>query len=370
MTLAFSAPQEALHGALRAASRVSPVRGASPVLQGLLAASGDDLVLLSGYDQALGLQVTCPAVVTNAGTAWLPAAQLCELVGRLPAGSQVGLRVSDDGAQLHVDGDPGARYSLSLPWSAADWPGLPQGPTGASAEIPLALLADALARVAHCCAPEGEGKGPAEGVSLSASAKNLQLLASDGRRASLVSLPGLGGKWEAVISRSLAKEISRLPGDGESMVNLSLSDGLIRAESEGAVLVANLLSGQYPPIANAFPGNHEVLLKLKSELLIDSMSRIAVFSELAVLEINFDTSLLAISLENDSGKGLEHIPFNPISGAGILRLALNPKYVLTALKAVQQPDVTIGFNGSDGPVVIEAGFHRYLIMPIQVKDGV
>ena len=98
-----------------------------------------------------------------------------------------------------------------------------------------------------------------------------------------------------------------------------------------------------------------------------AMDRLAVFSEVAVLEVDFDDAALSISEENDSGKGVEQLSLELADGAGTLRLAVNPKYVLQALKAVSQDVVTIGLNGATGPAVIEAGFHRYLVMPISVK---
>ena len=361
MPLAFTAPQEALHGALRAAGRVTPARPPSPVLSGLLVASDGDRLLISGYDQAIGLQVELPAVIASAGSAVVPGAALADLCGRLPAGCAVSVAVEGDRLSVAA---PGARYDLPLAWDVDDWPALPELNGDDGIEVPLGLLQGGLDRVAHCCAGESEGKGTAEGISLSGA---LRLLASDGRRASLVQLSGLGAVPAVVVPRTLAREISRLPGDGESMAVLTVTEKLIGVRVEGAAVVGNLLTGDYPPVEKAFPKKHTAKITVAADLLAAAMDRLAVFSEVAVLEVDFDNAALTISEENDSGKGVEQIALELADGSESLRLAVNPKYVLTALKAVQQQVVTIGLNGTTGPAVIEAGFHRYLIMPIAVK---
>jgi DNA polymerase-3 subunit beta len=247
-----------------------------------------------------------------------------------------------------------------------DWPALPDAGEQGTCEIPLGLLQGALERVAHCCAGENEGKGAAEGISLSG---GLRLLASDGRRASLVELSGVDAAPVAcVIPRALAREITRLPGDPESMAELTVTEGLVGVRVAGAAVAGNTISGDYPPVDRAFPAEHGAKITVAADLLAAAMDRLAVFSEVAVLEVDFDESALSISEENDSGKGVEQLSLELADGAGTLRLAVNPKYVLQALKAVNQDEVTIGLNGATGPAVIEAGFHRYLVMPISVAQ--
>lgn len=365
MPLAFTATQEALEAALRSASRVCHARPASPVLSGLLVASDGDRLTVAGYDQAIGLRVALPAALHAPGAAVVPGAQLADLVSRLPAGCDVAVAV--DGDRLRVEA-PGARYDVPLSWEPEDFPPLPAVDASAGAEVPLGLLQGALSRVAHATAAENEGKGAAEGIALAEVDGALRLLASDGRRASLVALSGLGAKGlTGVLPRALAREISRLPGDAESMAVVSIADGLIAVSVNGAAVVGNLLSGGYPPIERAFPATHEATIEIDAALLAGALDRIAVFSQIAVLEINFDDSALTISEENDAGTGVEQIALESADGTGELRVAFNPRYVLTALKAVQQSVVSIGLNGATGPAVIEAGFHRYLLMPIAVK---
>lgn len=361
MPLAFSAPQEALHAALRAAGRVTPARPASPVLSGLLVAADGPMVSISGYDQAIGLQVQLAATIASAGTVVAPGAALADLVGRLPAGCEVS--VSVEGERLAVAA-PGARYELPLAWEPADWPALPALADDDGIEVPLGLLQGALDRVAHCCAGENEGKGAAEGISLSGA---MRLLASDSRRASLVQLSGLGESPACVLPRALAREISRLPGDAESLATLTVGDGLVSVRVHGAAVIGNTLAGEYPPVERAFPATHQATIEVAADLLLGAMDRVAVFSEVAVVDVDFEEALLTISEENDAGSGVERLALDRAEGSGTMKVAVNPRYVQAALKAVQVQVVTIGLNGSVAPAVIEGGFHRYLIMPIQVK---
>ena len=364
MPLSFSAPQEALHAALRAAGRVTPARPPSPVLSGLLVASHGDRVSIAGYDQAIGLRVSLAATIASAGSAVVPGSALADLCGRLPAGCEVSLAVEGDRLAVAA---PGARYELPLTWEVEDWPALPDAGDAGAVDVPLGLLQGALDRVSHATAGENEGKGAAEGISMTGGPGGLRLIASDGRRASLVQLSGVDAVSSAVMPRALAREICRLPGDPESMAELTVADGLVGVRVDGAAVCGNTIAGDYPPIEKAFPDSHAAEISVESGLLAAAMDRLAVFSEVAVLEVDFDGQALTISEENDSGKGVEQIALEEVEGDGSLRIAVNPKYVLTALKAVQQSVVSIGLNGTSGPMVIEAGFHRYLIMPIAVK---
>lgn len=366
MPLALTAPQEALEAALRTASRVCHARPALPVLSGLLLAADGDRLTVAGYDQAIGLQVDIPAALNASGAAVVPAGPLADLVARLPAGCDVTLAV--DGDRLRVEA-PGTRYDVPLSWEPEDFPTLPAVDAAGAAEIPLGLLQDALSRVVHATTGENEGKGAAEGIMLSAVGGALRLLASDGRRASMVDLSGLGAKGlTGVLPRTLAREIGRLPGDSESMAVVAVANGLISVAVDGAAVSGNLLAGDYPPVEKAYPSQHQATVTVDTALLIGALDRIAVFSELALLEIDFDECLMHVSEENDAGKGLERFALTEAEGEGTLRLTANPKYLLTALKAVGMAEVTIGLNGPTAPFVLEGGFHRYLVMPIATKD--
>lgn len=366
-TLAFTATQEALQGALRAASRVVGARPPQPVLEGLLLTAAGSVVSVQGYDLAIGVLATRAAEVETAGAAIVPAGQLSDLVSRLPAGSLVSVTVEPGRLSVAVTG---ASYTVPLSWEVEDWPALPQLDAERH-EIPLTVLQDAIARTAHACAPEGEGKGIAEGLSLvSLPDGSLRLLASDGRRASLVRLPSLGdGIGECVIPSRFARELSRPAADGEAIARVSTDGRMLYCEAAGVSLIGNLLEGDYPPIARVFPDEHQATLTIEASQLADAMDRVAVFSELAVMSIDVDKSALSVAIDCDGGNGVEQLLAEDLHGDD-MQIAVNPKFVSSAIKHLHVDMLTIGFNGKTGPVVLEqagGGLHRYLIMPINTK---
>lgn len=370
MPFAFTAPQEALHGALRAAGRAVAARPLQPVLGGLLVRAEGSLVTVEGYDLSVGVAVSLPAAVEQAGAAVVPAHPTLELLGKLPPGSTVSLALGSDGA-LSIAAS-GASFRVPGAAPAEDWPGLPAMDDGHDLELPIAALQEALGAVSHAVAPEGEGKGAAEGVSAVLGASGLRLLACDGRRASQALLPALGGDWEfdVVLPRALAREIERLPADAEAMARIAVDAGgrMIAVEVDGLRVVGNLLEGTYPPVASLMtPGAAAKWIEVGAGDLTAALERAAVFGPAATLTIADD--VLAVAVEGDTGSGGERVAVDG-SGADVALIA-NPKLVLDGLKALGALRVELCYTSPAAPVLLRpagGGFRTYLIMPIAKQE--
>jgi DNA polymerase-3 subunit beta len=377
MTLSFSAPQEALYAALKAAGRAVASRAPMPVLHGVLLAADERGVEVTGYDLAVGISASFAAEVTGQGRVVAPYRLLADLVGRLPAGSVV--TVADDGRKLLL-GAPGASYALACRDDAEDWPALPVvGAGGWELDLPLAPLQDTLGRVVGATAAESdESKGTARGVSMALEAGTLHLLATDGHRASWAELPGLGGEaadLNVIVTSRMIREIEKLAGDSEALISLSVQSGLLSVAGDDFHLIGNLLDGDYPGVRAWFPTKFAWIAEFDSDILGEAVERASVIAgetnQAVVFRYTAADQSITVSVENESGNGVDVVAVSCATKKDI-QIAFNPKYVLSALKNVEGKRLELCMNEPLKPVVIRSAaksMHRYMVVPVNIEKA-
>ena len=375
MNLAFSAPQEALNAALKAAGRAVAARAPMPVLQGVLLAADEQGVEVTGYDLAVGISASLAAEVTGQGRVVAPYRLLADLVGRLPAGSVVELAA--EGGRLAVEA-PGASYAIACADEAEDWPALPVVGGGAwSLDLPLAPLQDALRRVVGATAAESEEhKGPARGVLMALEGGTLHLMATDGHRASWAELPGIGGEtpdMDAILTSRMVREIEKLACDSESLISVSVQSGLLSVAADEFHLIGNLLDGDYPRVRAWFPTKFAYIAAFDSEILGEAVERASVIAaetnQAVVFRYSAADQSITISVENESGNGVDVVAVSCAAKKDI-QIAFNPKYVLAALKNVEGKRLELCMNEPLQPVLIRSAaksLHRYLVVPVNIE---
>lgn len=377
MTLAFAAPQEALHAALRAAGRAVATRAPMPVLQGVLLAVDERGVQVTGYDLAVGISASIGAEVVTTGRAVAPYRLLADLVGRLPAGSLVS--VSEEGGRLAVEA-PGASYAIACRDDAQDWPALPVVGGGAqNLDLPLRPLQDALGRVVGAAAAESEeSKGPARGVSLAVADGSLHMIATDGHRASWAEIPGVGtsaADLDVIATSRMIREIEKLACDPEALISVSVQSGLLSVAADDFHLIGNLLDGDYPNVRGWFPKEFSWTVGFDSDLLGEAVERASVIAgetnQAVVFRYSSSSQSLTISVENESGNGIDVVPVNCNTEKDI-QIGFNPKYVLSALKNVDGKRLELCMNNPLSPAVIRSAaksLHRYMVVPVNLKQA-
>ena len=226
-----------------------------------------------------------------------------------------------------------------------------------------------IAETTFCCAQD-DSRPVLKGCLMEFGNK-LEMTALDGYRLAISSAEIVGKSAEKSIicpARTLT-EIARMLEKEDEEITLYTQGGMLLVQSEGTTVVSRLYQGDFIRKENVVPSNFSTVVTLEKEELIASVERAAILirgdkNNLITMEIAQDCA--KISSVSDFGNVAEVVKAQ-VEGVE-LTISMNAKYLLDALRALEEEKVAISFNGAVSPFILqnEQGKESlYLILPVR-----
>ncbi len=211
------------------------------------------------------------------------------------------------------------------------------------------------------------------GVYLEKSEDTMTMVASDGRRLSLISkkvdaaIPDVRG---TIIPPKILGMFRRLlPGEGK--VSLCITDKNIFARFGSHSISSTLIDGQFPNYQRVIPETQEHRIVVQKELLETALKRVALLVEQKSRRIFLrlsDDLLTVASEEGEIGMASEEIPCQYSGPEDVV--ALNYLYLVEPLREIQEESVSIEFTDTSKAVTLRSMPEKeylHVIMPMQTK---
>src|SRR3954468_21197747 len=205
----FSVSREQFLAHLGIAVRGVSTRSAIQTLSGVMLRAGADGLELQATDMELGIRVSVDANVEREGAAVLPGRLLLDVVRSLPK-DELSLEYRSSEQDVEVVAGPSRFHLRTLP--ADDFPRLPEAGEAAVMSLPAAAFVETIGRVARS-ASRDETRPHLTGVLVSASAKELRMVATDSYRLSVKETTlgeALEGSLEANVPARTLQELARI----------------------------------------------------------------------------------------------------------------------------------------------------------------
>jgi DNA polymerase-3 subunit beta len=203
----------------------------------------------------------------------------------------------------------------------------------------------------------------------------MSVVAVDGYRISLRNavVEDISENIKVVVPANALTEVARLsPGSDDYMIPVCFSDRFIRFELETCIVVSNVLNGEYINYKKSLSAESEATTKIvvdRNELLhsLDCACLVAVESGKRI-PVKFVISSGALSITSNTEKGTVSDEIAITCEGKDLTIAFNPRYLIDALKAIEDSTVSFHFTSPTSPCVIrpvEDGNYKYLILPLR-----
>jgi DNA polymerase-3 subunit beta len=358
---------------LQTVSRVASTRSAVQALSGVQLIADESGVELRATDMEVGLRVPLAAEVVRPGSAVLPARLTLDVVRALPA-TEVTLELRPTDQDVEIKSGSATFHIRTL--RAEDFPPLPEPGGDAVVEVPAAAFVETIGRVARS-ASRDETRPILTGILVSASGKDLRMVATDSYRLSVKETPldaELNGSFEANVPARALQELARLvqsaPDTDGGPLTVGVRANQIVFQIGGAVLSSRLIDGQFPNFRQLLPEAYEHELRLHGDELTEVVRRISLLAQKnAPLRLAFREGEVTVSAQTpDVGEASEALP---VAFAGEpFEIGFNPEFLRDGLESVETGDLVLKLISPLRPGLIEAadgsGF-LYLIMPIRLN---
>ena len=197
----------------------------------------------------------------------------------------------------------------------------------------------------------------------------------DGHRISVrnIELQEAYPKMEVIVPGKTLSEVSKiLPGEAKDTVNLYLTDKHILFEFGETKVVSRLLEGKFYNIGQMLSNDYETKLTVNKMELLRCLDRSTLFvkeSDKKPIILKIENEQMNLMISSQIGSMKDQILINK-EGKDIV-IGFNPKFLVDALRVIDEEEVTIYLINSIAPCIIkdEKSSYLYLILPINVSNS-
>ena len=250
----FSCEKETLLNLLNIASRAVTGKSSLPLLEGLLLAADADTLTITGYDLSMGIRTTAQVDVVEPGRIVLNSRLFCEIVRKLP--QDVVYLETDDKLMTTIKC---GRSVFNLMASEADeYPALADVASDKGLSLPQPILKSMIAQTIFSVS-DNESKPIHTGCLFEIEGSRLNVVAVDGYRLSVrrETVEGVPGDMKFVVPGASLREIERILGDDDDIVEIFPDSKNILFRIGGTTLITRLIDGEFLNYRAAIPKEFE-----------------------------------------------------------------------------------------------------------------
>ena len=318
-----------------------------------------DCVELTATDTTFQIKTSVPAKVEGEGKICLPGRFLTAFVDALPDGEVV-IEVNEAGTKAKVIGGE-CKYTLSA-MNADEFPIMSEPTNGDGFYLAANVVKEMLRKVEYAAGNDSARK-VLQGVNVCATRRMIRMVATDGKRLSVVEhfFETSGAKEVSLgtLPREVVKELSSLLGKMELGRDVKITmDGRtvsVSAESGEFEIMAKLYEDAYPNWTKVVPKKVAFTVKAKREAFLQELWR-AEASTLAGegrnVKLTFERNKVVVEgATNDISKSRTQMEVEYDGEKA--QFVVNPRLIEDVLKSIDDDDITIGFDGGDQRLVIK-----------------
>jgi len=367
----------ALLDALTVTGNVVASRTPKPVLQCVKLSAADDRLTLAATDLEVAIRYSDSQVqVEQGGEVLLPADKLRDIV-RESMDDTLSIEVGADKEGASGGGVASIKGQDSLfkifTQRASDFPPVPDFAGEADFEISGGHLKQLIGQTLFAAARE-QTRYAFNGVLMTAKAKKINLVSTDGRRLAMAKgdlasdkLPKDGGK--AIVPTKALVLVDKLIDDPEETVGVQVRENQVIFHTPSATLTSNLVEGQFPPYEDVIPKDADKKMTASTADFLSAIRRAALLTteESKGVRMHFSKKgLVLTSRSPESGEATVNFPCK-FEGADV-EIGFNPTFLTDALRVVDSDEISLELTAANRPGLMRGGANfLYVIMPVNLQ---
>ena len=346
-------------------SKACSAKTTMPVLECIKISAKNDVLTLLAYDGEISIEKKIKADVLEEGEICVNGRFFSDFIGKV-AGMNVVIGTGDKGLEIRYEDSES--FMQALP--AEDFPAVRSETGDDYFEVKESALKNLIAKTVFCCATD-ESRPILKGCLLEASEGKLYATALDGYRmaTSECGIEGSTGSMKIVCPARTLTEISRMLEGGDKPLKICVAKNMLSVGVDATVLTSRLYTGEFVNRNNIFPPAFSTELCASRAELIESVERASVLirgdkNNLILFDIKGGNIL--ITANSEIGNVSECVKAE-MTGKE-LKIAMNGKFMLDALKALDEETVKLSFNTPIAPFTLENKENKessYLILPVR-----
>jgi len=340
-----------------------------PILANVLMETKGNQVELLATDLEVGLRSRCEASVSKGGALTLPAKKLYEIVKALP---DTDVRIEQDSSSVTVAADRFDSKMQTLP--REDFPTVPDATGQGLLALPGSVLRSMIARTQFAITGE-DTRYFLNGAQLVLKGESMTLVATDGHRLALVTVPRPGASGEAetkvILPKKTLMELAKLL-DGDVEVRYEHGENHLFFHVGDRLLISRKIDGQFPAYERVIPKGNDKRVEFERDRLTNAIKRVALLSNerSRAVKLAIDKGKVEVTSSSpEFGEAREQLSVEYAGPA--LQICFNAQYVLDFVNVVETDGVALELKDEVSqavmrPIGAEGYDYTYVIMPMRI----
>ena len=345
--------------------RAVPVRSTIPILECILIKAYNGLITFTTNDMEMGIETYVPGLVAEEGMIAVEAKMFSDMVRKLPD-DDVTFVTGDNNISTILCG----KTKFSIPSQEGDdFTALPVMEKEDCVIMSQLTLKETIQKTIFSISPSENSK-MMTGELFEINGSQMKVVSLDGHRVAIrrVELKETYGSKKVVVPGKTLQEISKiLSSEAEDTVSLYFMNNHIIFEMPGTTVVSSLIEGEYYDIDRMLSKDYETKVRANRQILLSCIDRATLFvreGDKKPIIMNIQDGFMKLNIDSALGSMDEDIDIEK-EGRDIL-IGFNPKFMIDALKAIDDEDVSLYLLNPKAPCFIrdEDETYTYIILPV------
>jgi DNA polymerase-3 subunit beta len=362
----FTCTRKKLQDAVNSVSKAISLNPIMPVLSNIFIKVKDNQIILRGYDLEIGIEHAEDADVKEEGEILVNSKLFCDIIRNL----------SEEEADIFTENNnlviKSGNAVFNIRWIETNaFPKLPEIEKENKISIKAEFLKNMIKNTIFSVSTS-EQRVILTGALFESSENCFQMVTLDSFRMSIRKEYVLGNKdtFRFVIPGKTLNELMKLMSDNEAEIRIYYESSQVLFEFGNCRFISKLLQGEFFNYKTIIPKEFVTKIEVTVNEFREIIERNMLVSEdgrKAPLIINIEENLLTANTYGEAGNVTE-TQYVKKEGRDI-KIGFNAKYLLDAIKAIEEEKVRISFMGETNACIItpmNTDEFLYLILPVRI----
>ena len=342
-------------------SKAVPSKTTMPILECILIDASTDVIKLTANDMELGIETSIDGEIVERGIMAINAKIFSEIVRKLPD-SEIVIETQGE-AQALIKCEK-AKFNIAVQ-PGEDFSYLPVVEKDDFITVSEFTLKEVIRQTIFSIADSDTNK-----INI------LKVVSLDGHRISIrkIELKDSYAPKKVIVPGKTLQEISKIiGGEAEADVDISFTKNHIVFEFDRTVVVSRLIEGEYFRIDQMLSSDYETKARINKKELLDCIDRATLLikeGDKKPIIIDIRDESMEFKIKSQIGSMDEEIMC--IKEGKDLLIGFNPKFLIDALRVIDDEEVDLYFMNAKAPLFIKDAeqSYIYLILPVNFNAAI
>lgn len=366
----FSCDQQTLSRALNIVSKGVTLRTTIPILKGILLSVDNDVLTMSASDLDLTVEKKINVFNSQSGEIVVPAKMFTDIIKKLP-NSNIDFEVNE--GKISIKCMTSSFEIVTM--ESEEFPKISVLEEGETLNINSNDLKNMIKSTVFAASLD-DSKGAITGVLFNIENGILNMVSLDGFRMAISRKKINSEDKDIIIPAKLLSEVGKIISESEQSdedVRIILNDKRVIFKLADITVIIRLLDGNFIKYRDILPKECKINIKINKNEFLDSIERASLFAKIGknnLVKMDISDNLLNITSNSEEGNVEEKLSIEK-TGEDLV-IGFNSKYIIDALKAIDDEEITMSFNTGVSPCLIKpvsGEEYEYLILPVRITNN-